>query len=225
MSNKLAFLTPDSSQFSESQETRVICVPGSLWFLIGGALFLLAQEYNWEEFGTATAEETAEFFSEVIEEWAMSSAFYIGEIRAFVADTVPDKWLPFDGTIYDGADYPELFAVIQPYLEFPPGSGDFRLHDLTSYGLAGAGSVSGYNNPIGGRVGQLSIALTEGQLPAHSHEYIPPVFNVDLESPGAPDIQAAGVGAPTQTGQTGSGQPHSNLPPVFGVTWGIYAGR
>lgn len=221
----LAWLTPDIEELSESQEQRVICCPGSLWYLVGGALESLTESWNWEEFGTATAEEMASFFQDVRDEFDMSNGAYIGEVRAFMVETLPERWLPFDGQQRDEADYPELFAVLPSTLIPPVPGNTFLLPSLAARSLVGAGSIAGANVPLGTRIGQSQITLNISQIPAHDHTYTPPVANVDLEAPGAPDILAAGLGAPTQTSAEGGGQPHSNMPPVIGVTWGIYAGR
>jgi microcystin-dependent protein len=79
--------------------------------------------------------------------------------------------------------------------------------------------------PLGVRIGVTQVTLNTSQMPAHTHSYLPPFADVDLELAGVPDVAAARIGAPATTGSTGSGQPHANMPPVIGVTWGIYAGR
>jgi hypothetical protein len=66
----LAWLTPDASQLAESQDKRAMCLPGSLWYLVAGALLPLARPENWEEYGTATPDETAEYFQAVIDEFS-----------------------------------------------------------------------------------------------------------------------------------------------------------
>lgn len=221
----LAFLTPDLSQTIETQEQRVICCPGSLWYLVSGALELLAEDFNWEEFGTATPDEMAQFFADVRDNFQMSNGAYIGEVRAFMLATLPDKWLPFDGAQRNEVDYPELFAVLPATLIPPVPGTTFLLPDVSARAMVGAGNIAGANVALGGRIGQSQVTLNESQIPSHTHTYIEPIANIDLEAPGAPDILAAGLGPPANTGSTGGGQPHSNMPPVMGVTWGIYAGR
>ena len=108
----LAWLTPDVDQLNETQQQRTICVAGSLWYLVSGALELLAEEWNWEEFGTATPDEVASYFQDVRDKYILSDFAEVGKIQAFCRDDVPDKWLPLDGNSVNGTDYPELLAVV-----------------------------------------------------------------------------------------------------------------
>lgn len=65
-------LTPDTSQFSESLICRKISLSGSLWSYVNIALEKLTKEYNWEQFGDATPEETAQYFIGIIDDMAQS---------------------------------------------------------------------------------------------------------------------------------------------------------
>lgn len=67
-----AWLTPDSSLFSNPLDCRTLTIPGDLWLYVQGALEELAKDYNWEEFGDATPEETAQFFMEVMDNFSTS---------------------------------------------------------------------------------------------------------------------------------------------------------
>jgi hypothetical protein len=62
-------------------------------------------------------------------------------------------------------------------------------------------------------------------MPAHTHTYLPPVVDLDLEAVGVPDIMAARLGTPIATGSTGDGNAHENRPPFHAVIMGIFAGR
>lgn len=66
------WLTPNSSIFSNPLDCRKIELPGDLWLYVQGALELLAQDYNWEAYGTATPEETSQFFMDVLDEFSVS---------------------------------------------------------------------------------------------------------------------------------------------------------
>lgn len=56
------YATPDS--LDPGDKRRIIELPAdpALWRAISGALFQLAEPENWEEVGTQTPEDTAEFF-------------------------------------------------------------------------------------------------------------------------------------------------------------------
>jgi microcystin-dependent protein len=136
-----------------------------------------------------------------------------------VAGTPPAGFLICDGTQYDQADYPALFDVLDSV--YKTGS-TFVVPDLVHFFIQGADT--GEINDTGG---EEEHTLTVDEMPAHSHSntphshlYTPPVLNLDLESPGVPDILGAGIGIPTQTGtsgvtidNTGGDEPFPTLPP------------
>ena len=66
---KLAYLTPDSSAFSSATVGRSLCIPFELLYLIDGAVQELTKAENFEQFGTATPEECAEYFTELLDTW------------------------------------------------------------------------------------------------------------------------------------------------------------
>lgn len=130
----------------------------------------------------------------------------IGSV-VMVAGPLPEGMLLCDGSTYQRVDYPLLYAYLAPVYIVDADS--FTVPNLIARFQRGAASEAA----IGGTGGAATVTLTESEIPPHSHNYVPPVANVDLESPGAPDIFAAGIGLPTSTGATGGGQPHENLPP------------
>jgi microcystin-dependent protein len=126
--------------------------------------------------------------------------------------------LDLDGSTYAQADYPELTDKV------PAGwlsGSNIVLPDLDNIYLAGSGSTG----TPGSTVGSNTITLSVSQLPEHTHTYTPPIANIDLEAPGAPDILAAGVGTTTNTGTTGSGDDIDIRPDTLIVVMAIYAGR
>lgn len=68
----MAWSTPDSSVFSDPQDCRTIAIPGGLWFFVQGAVEELTKTYNWQEEGTATPEETTQFFMGVLDQFTQS---------------------------------------------------------------------------------------------------------------------------------------------------------
>ena len=143
----------------------------------------------------------------------------VGAVSYFLGN-LPSGWLALDGSTYDQADYPELTTKLDSQYR-NDGNGTFTLPDMGGLFVTGAGS----SYSLGDLGGASDVTLTVGELPIHSHTYTPPVANVDLEAPGVPDVLAAGVGVPTQTGSTGDGDAHENLPPFVALNYGIFCGR
>jgi microcystin-dependent protein len=211
-----AWLTPEESQLSESQVERIIRVPGSLWSFVTGALTLLTEAENWEEFGDATPDDMAQFFADVLDEYLVSKPYIVGEIRAFANIlAIPDGWLDMNGQTLAQADYPELTEVVPS--AWKVGS-DIIIPDMEDTFLAHVGDTV--------TLGQFSGAnihtLTLGQIPSHTHTY--------ARRPNTIFVQA-GTGAPVphieqsaNTGGAGSGSAHNNIPRNLGIIYAIYTG-
>lgn len=218
----MPYLTPNVSQFSEPLTAlRTICVPQSLYYLVSGALLELTKLWNWEEFGDATTEEAASFFSGVWEQWTMSVGVSIGQIAPFLS-AIPSFWLALDGSAYSQADYPELAAALPPsWLS----GGNIVTPNMEGLSLVGAGTINGSGYAEGDTGGESQHTLTTPEMPQHTHGYIPPqIASVDLEVGGVP-VPDVSLGPVTQTAPTGGGQPHNNMPPFLAIGWAIYAGR
>ena len=140
----------------------------------------------------------------------------IGSLQAFLT-LPPSGWLICDGTTYDKVDYPELWSVLPSQLTSPT---QLTLPDFTSAFLAGTDTEA----EIGDTAGENTTSLSVAQLPAHSHLYTPPVLTINAETPVVP-IPTAGIGTPTQTGNTGSGDDIDNRPSHVLVMFAVFAGR
>jgi len=148
----------------------------------------------------------------------MSINAMIGSI-VWLAGPLQDHMLYCDGSSYDQADYPALYDALDS--QYKSGT-TFTVPNLVAQFIYGAAS-----DDLGETGGEEEVTLEIAQMPAHSHDntphshtYTPPVLNLDLESPGVPDILGAGVGIPTATGtvgitidNTGGDEAHNNLPP------------
>lgn len=194
---------------------RIIACDPSLFPHIGDAITRLTQEYIWLEVGDSVADT-------IDAVWLAVESFYgdamIGQIDIFLRD-LPSGWLALDGTTYDKADHPQLYNVIDAGYKNETLE-QFTLPDFDGRFIVDMGTT--YN--LGDTGGESAHALTVDEMPSHTHSYTPPVANIDLEAPGAPDILAAGIGTPTNTGSTGSGSAHENRPLYIAVRFGIYAG-
>ena len=215
-----AWLTPDSSQFAETQRTRFLRIPGSLLFYVTGALMLLAEPENWEEFGDATPDETSQFFTDIFDDFLESEFQMVGQITAWVRDiAMPFGWLPMTGQTLAQADYPELTAVVPS--QWLSGS-NLILPDMRTRFLAMSGATGEAAN-LGNIGGSNAITLTTDELPAHVHDYVRRQ-NSAVATAGAVPVSAV-TNSTVASDTAGSGEPFDNRPSYLSVRFGIYAGR
>lgn len=213
------WLTPDLTLFSNPPEARVISVPGDLWYLVSGALGELTDVDRWEQFGSATPYEAAEYFAQVYEDFLVTSPFYIGEMRPFAIATLPSDWLPFDGNSRLVADFPELAAVIPA--SWVSGA-NFTLPLMAGMAPVGEGTHTTHNFVRGATGGERTHTLTIAEIPPHNH----PFNNWGISLTGATGAVNKPNITPTanSTSNTGGGAAHENMQPYLVVRWAIYAG-
>jgi hypothetical protein len=195
------------------KKIRALSLDSALFPHIGDAITQLTNDSQWEEIGDAVIDVVAAC-KDSVENWY--SDMLIGSLQTFLT-LPPPGWLLCDGSTYDKVDYPELWAVLPAQLTT---ENDLTLPDFTSAFLAGTDTAS----EIGDTDGQNTFALSVAQLPAHSHLYTPPVLAIDAETPVVP-IPTAGIGTPTQTGDTGSGDDIDNRPSHVLAMFAVFAGR
>lgn len=201
---------------SGSKIVRALAIDSALIPHVSDAIAQLAFEGNWFEVGDSVADVIIESI-EALDSWYLSNML-IGQVSTFLG-SLPDFWLALDGGTFDRVDYPELWTTLDSQFK---DSTTFTLPDLSDLFLAVAGSGI---YALGDTDGANAHTLTTDEIPSHTHTYLPPVVDIDLEAPGVPDIAAARIGAPTSTGATGGGSEHENRPPFFSVLIGIFAGR
>jgi microcystin-dependent protein len=126
---------------------------------------------------------------------------YIGEVRLFAFDgaTMDDDWMPCDGRALPINQNIALFYLLGTTYG---GNGQYTFHlpDLRGRVPLGAGQGPGLTNRIVGQSGGV-VALTEAQLPAHSHL---------IEG--------------TSTGTAGNGAAVDNMPPYLVLTPWLWTG-
>jgi len=145
-------------------------------------------------------------------------ACMIGTIVAYANSTLPDGLLPCNGSTFERDDYPDLYDAL--HSDYHVSSTQFTTPDLRDQFVVGAGN----DYALGATRGENQHTLTTTEIPSHTHAYYPPVLNLDLESPGAPDIQGAGISPVTaETFATGGGSAHENRPPFYALVWAIVA--
>ena len=193
---------------------RCVALDSALSKHVGDALTNLVNQSEWLAYGSAVA-DVIEAASLTVEDYY--NQMLVGSVFAWVVDP-PSGWLLMDGSTRSQDDYPELFAVLPAHLK---SGTNFTLPDVTaafSYGVQDEDDATAVE-------GDNVLNLTVGQLPSHTHSYVPPVADVDLEAPGVPDILAARLGAPTNTGATGDGDDIDKRPLRFGLIFAVFAGR
>lgn len=166
----------------------------------------------------------------------MSEA-YIGEIRMFGFNRVPQGWLACDGSLQPISEYDVLFTLLgttfggdgQNTFGTPDLRGRLPLHMGAGLGLS--------NRTIGEKAGTESVTLTVAQMPIHSHPLVATsaAASLDVPSPttlpGAlsgetlyvSDLTGATALAMEETAMslTGGNQAHENCMPTLTVQFCI----
>ena len=170
---------------------------------------------------------------------AAASIMPVGAIMPYMGTAAPDFWLFCDGSQYDPADLPELYAVNDDFHapDIHGGSGVFRVPDLR--GRSPIGPASGFGVAPDGPVTDMNVGQRHGDWRIQSHTH---TVNLPQGSPynSSPLQGGTNIGAPytndtPQTVMGGylvSGGPHflsaglgNNLMPSTTVSFIVYAGR
>jgi microcystin-dependent protein len=92
---------------------------------------------------------------------------FIGEIKAFPYNFIPEYWLPCDGAFYSvSGEYQRLFTIISNYYG-GDGYSEFAVPDLRGRVAVGVGADFPV---IGLRSGDESVELKSLEMPMHNHE-------------------------------------------------------
>jgi microcystin-dependent protein len=215
-----AFLTPDNTDLSSAIVRRCLCLPGELWYFVDGAVQELCEVSNWETFGDMTTAETAEYFRDVLDDWSRCSM--VGMIVAFGTETIPDGFLPCDGSEYYQNDYPELFDMLEDIFKPTPLPGQeptFLTPNLN--GRFPLGTHTAQNIGIIG--GNNSVTLIPENLPEHDHSYSAGIGSVLVDVPSTPALSVGNPAVNKTTGTTGDAEEFDILPPFIRVKYGILA--
>jgi microcystin-dependent protein len=237
------------SGVGDNYATFVLTFPDTQWFksAIMGALFQLTEPINWIERGDVAVsfaiEESAQMISEI--KVSAFNPFPIGLILPFGSDTIPDGYLPCDGSSYAEVDYPELFSVIG--YSFGGASGNFNTPNLVNRVAVGDGGFYA----IAETGGLTEVTLTTADMPSHSHVADAPTVidpsHSHVEGTTIPTAITIGAGVPAPSAlpsigstlaaftgisvlapninNTGGDGAHENMPPFQAMPYIIYAGR
>lgn len=222
MSKRGAWLTPSAS-LPIGTACYTIAVPDDEGFrrIMVGALSLLTNPNNFEQFGTLTPEQTASQFQRTLNSFIFreSECSMIGAIIPYVGNIIPTKMLPCDGSTHQRLDYPMLYQSLtgSPLIL---NADEFMTPSLEGMFLRGATATETLNT-IGGS--DEKVILPEN-VPTHTHDYYGVTMNIDIEGLGVPDITAAGLNpVPQQTTAFGGGVPMDIKPAFYSVHYGIIA--
>lgn len=185
---------------------RTLRIPNDITVMsaLNGALVILGDENNWEQFGTMSPQEMAKIFNTIIDEYFKSEGCMLGTIVTYITQNPPTHVLPCDGGTYNRADYPLLYDVLDPIFK---GVDTFTLPDMNGRFLRGVDT----SNPIGTQGGNEAVSLTVAQLPPHSHTSPPHAHT-------SPPHSHTEQGAIVMAGEIGAGIPFAYATAVPSVT-------
>lgn len=159
----------------------------------------------------------------------------LGLITAYATEDPPPNVLPCDGASYLRVDYPELYAVLDPF--FIVDADHFSVPDLRGRTVIGAGIATGLTTrAVGNMGGEEDHTLTVDEMPSHSHSdnghshTIPSTTTTLFVAPGeVPGLIPVPI-VPSFTGtsyadltSTGGDDPHNNMQPWYALNYGIIA--
>jgi len=228
------WLTPDTAPADFI--CRRLFIPNQTdWIaIVAGCLNELIYAGNFEQFGTATPDDTASVFAVMFDKFSFEgpSCKMIGEIILWSGTSAPSdtRLLLCDGSSVDSADYPDLYTLIG--LTYGgTGPSDFFLPDLRGQVAIGQSG----SHALGSTGGSETVTLSTGEMPSHTHT---DVGHTHLDNNATPALGAALVGVPipsavpsvTVTGSgnanltnTGGGGAHNNMQPFLTLNYYIVA--
>ena len=142
-----------------------------------------------------------------------------GVVRAFGTASVPAGFLLCDGSAVSRTTYAALFAAIGTAFGAGDGSTTFNIPDMDGRFVFGYDSTDEDFDTVGETGGAATVSLTEENLPVHLHGGVSSITGASASGLGGEYIQWVDSGA--NTGSTGSGTAHNNLPPYVKLAWGI----
>lgn len=198
-------ITPPAAP--DGYEAHVLYVPSGAQYkgLVLGALLPLLDSWRWEQLpGTISASEAVGAFSVMLSRYQEAHVM-IGAIFATVG-AVPANALELNGQTVSRDDYPLLYDAAPP--QWRHGADILGLPDASGATILGVQD----NDTLGTLQGHAEHQLSEEHLPAHSHGYIMPGADIDVEQPVGVPIPSAGLGVPSITDTAGWGMSFPNTP-------------
>ena len=136
----------------------------------------------------------------------------VGTILQFGASAAPSGYFLCDGSSKDTTTYSALYGVIG--YTFGGSGASFEVPNLCNRVPVGFGT--GSFNALNNKGGYENVTLITAQLPSHRHTYYQPGHSAGPDWFGQAGTAA---GALRTTGDVGSNQSHSNMPPYIVVNY------
>jgi len=138
--------------------------------------------------------------------------------------SIPQNWRLCNGDYISKTTYSTLYKVYTFVGPNPHGAdvGDtFKLPDLRSKFITGAGAGGTPEYAVGNTGGENSVTLNITQIPSHNHSLDNRILTEGVPGPGFGG-QTIDSSAPiATTGDTGGGQPHENRPPYYALLYKV----
>lgn len=166
----MPYLTPNAPPANEFVSRRIL-IPNDIDFLgiVNGQIYALTKHWLYEQFGELTPQETADYMSALYTDYQNSSGFMLGTIVPYATAEPPTYMLPCDGSTYARADWPTLYAALDPVFwvdddyftvpNIPAG------HSVVQVGTSP--SLNEYN--LGASGGNETHTQNTNELATHSH--------------------------------------------------------
>jgi len=213
----MPYITP--SVEPTTNRCRRLTVPNDTRMIAAlyGQLFELTEARNWEQTDGISAQDCADIWSDVWDNFRLGAFCMIGSVVPILNDVLPDTMLLCDGSTFLEVDYPRLYAILPAALQLDPDTG--QLPDLRDSFILAAG-VTHTEHDTGGAEDH---TLTTSEMPAHTHNY--DKFTTLIIPTGVtfPNSRVVPATVPTPTSSTGSGDAHNNMPPFYVLKYAVMA--
>lgn len=211
----MPWITPDDEPGTLS--CFKIWLPSGVFYeaAANGAILSLAEAENWQQVTGQDVETVADAFGEAFDDTVIFQAcgggtMEIGMLYHFGSATPPSGSLLCDGSSYLVADYPDLYAVIGYVYG---GSGlNFNVPNCDERFMFSPGGIT----PIASSAGARVVTLQVDELPSHRHG-VRGYNNINVNSGGTAGVERGGENVAWYTQNTGSDNPHENMPPYLAI--------
>lgn len=144
---------------------------------------------------------------------------FIGEIRSFAFNYVPQGWLQCDGTQYSRNSYPMLAAVLGTL--YGGDANNFKVPNLKGRTPVASGTGSSLTpRQIGQTFGGKTVTIVDANMPQHSHDVTVQTGNADVPTPDSACYLAA---AGTFVGKAAKAPIYNNAAPALDKTLEVTA--